>query len=363
MLIQLKSCCCVPQHNNNKKEVINLNLKEKIIKWCLQSNIHGVSNLIKSKYLHIKVIYILALLISTIFCTVFIVWNYLVFTSYHVSSRYSIIQGPDETFYPVFTICSTSKSFDKTAFFQKECFGEIGKTKKFNEDEMDYKNYYNTTFCYSMNLNKSNLAYIDNDGISHKCLFSIKPSILNTAYIAIHNQDRMPEHGDFFEVSIGEEISIGLSRISRKTLEIPYGTCASDWDSVNKPIGDFYKKYYRRNIFNQSYQYNSKACKDYCYYQKMVSACKDSLPENIFELNFLNNCSLQPNLNYDINIECEKECPEVCILESYDFNWQVNLNKNDLTNIYVYFDDNYISEINDIPTLQWPELLASIGLV
>jgi len=356
VLIKYKTCRCVEQRR--AEENTEFNLKETFKRWCLKSNIHGISNLIQTKHVFIKLLYIGALLAALIYCSITLVENYSIYVSNQITSKFSIIQHSNKTLYPAFSFCSF-QPFDTKIFLQKHCFGKKDDVKTFNDTEISQRNFYNLTFCYTLNLNDSDLAFISDNGESEKCQF-----ILNTSKILfiIHNQNEMIEYGNVFPyLHPGEELSVGLSKYSRKTLPQPYSFCTDDW--INETIYKFFKNYHPKNLLNITYKYNPKMCKEFCTYFEASNKCNNFSAEKLYnDVSIFDSCAYEVSLNYRINQVCEKKCADTCETESYDYNYVINLNDKNQIIVYVYFDDGDIIEINDIPIIESiNKLIGSVG--
>ena len=358
LIIKYKTWRCIAQ-KTSEEEIEELTLLEKVKKWCLKSNIHGISNLVQTNHLFIKILYIGVLLTALIYCFDSFVENYKEYASNKISSKFWIKQPDNKTLYPAFSFCSWEQ-FDEKIFIEKVCFGKSG-IKSFTNEEMSYRSYYNYIFCYTLNLNDSDTAFISSNGESEKCKF-----ILNSTKIlfSIHKQNEMLEYGHLFPyLHQNEELSVGLSRTSRKRLSIPNSICTNDWVNFNEPIYRFFKIYHPKNLFNKTYEYNPKMCKDFCLFLEISNQCNTSSPEKLYNDNsFFNSCGNDIYLNSIVNENCEKKCADTCDSELYDYNYAINSVKNDRITVNIYYDDDDIVETEDSHMISGiNELIASIG--
>jgi hypothetical protein len=159
----------------------------------------------------------------------------------------------------------------------------------------------------------------------------------------------------------GEELSVGLSKYSRKILPQPYGFCTDNW--INIPIYEFFKKYHQKNLLNITYKYNPKMCKEFCWYFEASNNCKNFSAEKLYnDVSIFDKCAYEVYLNYTISQVCEKKCADTCETESFDYNYVISLNEENQIIVYVNFDDGDIIEINDIPIIDSiNELIGSVG--
>ena len=332
------------------------NFKEICVKWALKSNIHGVAHLVKTRHLVIKLLYSIGLLLSLVYCAYSLDKNIRIFYNFGVSSKYTI-QVPAKSEYPALTFCSYNAQFSKKSFLQKSCFNETYE-KKFSDDDLYPRNFYNNTFCFTLNVDSNALAEVFFDASDDKCLFVFNAS---NVILLIHKKNTMPEHGQSFRLFQSEVSLIGLSRITKKTLPQPYSTCVSSWDSIDQTIGNFYKKHHLAANYTE-YEYSLLACVDYCMYELMIKNCEGSRVDMIFnDINFFTNCTFSIySLKYEY---CENICPDNCNTLTYNFNVATYSGNPELIQVYIYFDEVYLNEIKDSPKLDANEFLASIGFV
>jgi hypothetical protein len=98
----------VIQKNKNNSNIVS--------NWCLKSNIHGVQNLFKSKYLPVKIFWFFCIFGTVSFCLIFLTSYFKIYFSYKSRSKHSI-QRNTETNFPAFTFCSQEDILNDVIFF------------------------------------------------------------------------------------------------------------------------------------------------------------------------------------------------------------------------------------------------------
>jgi hypothetical protein len=355
--------CLFGQKRRFKSTAAVVNLKDQkfIREWCLHSNIHGVANIVKSKYLVLKILWFLGLIASLTYCFLILKKNFNIFFSYEVYSKYNVERSV-ETNFPAFTFCSENELI----FHESNCFDSLEITNLTNEYNYTSLFYDNLT-CNSFNFGKINykkLVSASFNGNSGSCIFSIGTSLaLSTSHIDfyLHSQRGISFYGNHFVLKHSEENIIGIRRIFTQKLVYPYSNCVKGWESINKTIFNFYKKYQLYKEFEFDYQH--EVCLEYCAELQLATICNYTLT-GVFsiDLTYFNSECYQNSDRVALS-GCFSQCPEKCDEMKYQISHTISIFPSlfNQSGVVVYFDDTYKIEYIDNEKLDFNELVASIG--
>lgn len=257
----------IGKQNQNKEikqnfRVSNNNLTD----WCANSNIHGVSKLVQSRHLVLKVVWCIGLVTCIIYCVYTLIKNMEIYFKYEVYSNYEQIRMI-RTPFPAITICTEENLEDDSIFLEKFCRNIEQHINLTVQDALIYP-FGIGKYCYTFNsrfhknfsqIRQANAVF---NGNSASCFFLFSLNFTSNLHLYIHNETTLPPSGSYFLLTTGEEAVFGIRRIYRKIFDSPYGKCVNEWKSIDKRIYDFYTKYpyHQRYVFD----YEQQMCLYYC---------------------------------------------------------------------------------------------------
>ena len=319
--------------------------KISITKWCLKSNIHGVQNLIRSKRLILKSIWLLAIISALSICLIIAINYFKIYYSFEIQSKHSIERKTQINF-PAFTFCSQENLTNNDVFYVKTCYDSLY-TSVFDSSELALQKLADTNYtCYSLNIiqkerEENELAKASFDGNSGICVFSFNTS--SEIILYIHRQDTLPNHGEKFTSFLNEYFVIGLRVLNIIMQKKPYSDCVDSWDAIESSISEDLIK--NQDSIKYKHNYNQKACIEYC------------------QKNYLNKSSnTKKNLNTSsLFLKCKTACPQKCNEEIYSFSKSLNSFEKNQSSFSIHFDDTNISKLEDVVKISKDDLISSVG--
>ena len=213
--------------------------------------------------------------------------------------------------------------------------------------------------------------------------------------VFIYNHGTLYSDSNGFDVAVGTETNIALTKTNSKKLKFPFSECQIDAQTDPASINSVYYDMFAAN--NLSYMFSN--CLEVCYQNTLLEKCQCVDPDlgyfnlsgaaiNKFcsfdngsvELDCINELTDEEALDGRLSLEekCKLECPIECDQVSYSFsssfsmyplesyrkrfmrNIDANFSKRVLK-LNVYYHDLSYQSITEAPTITVVGLLSSIG--
>jgi len=328
---------------------------------------------IRTKRFLIKIINSIFLIISLFLSIYLVASNISDFLMYETTTSISNINEKEPEF-PIVSFCP----------FLNSTYGNI-RSFWFNGENLttEWANYFEafqdssySGKCYRFNsgINITNHSVLTkkskrggkNDGFSLE--FN---SDANSFLISIYNQTQKPStiYNKVYYVSVGSRNNFKINRIYDTKLEYPYNDCFDDVSKfvLNKTIINYMK--------NKNWEYSEKECFRLCENSKYLeeSNCNCTL-RNLEDYPYkvcLYNNELKDCYNKFIDYfnKIDIKCSEYCLLECDTFSYDISINSgqfqpfitDNITGIYVYYEDLRYTWINQQPKMQFIDLISNIG--
>jgi len=352
----------------------NLDLKIKLKELLIDSTIHGIPRVLKSKSLTIKLIWILCFFISTSYCIILVIEAVNIFLDYEAVTNINTYSDASSNTFPAITFCNLNQfqnenslnlvrkyanlsslyNYQKSIFLFNELFESNDSYKKsisnsFNEtlikctiksnkcSSYQFEWFFHLVYgnCFRFNTGreefgekKIDLEKLSRTGYQNGLRIELftgntlfMPSFIETMgfHVFINNQSAAITLSEGFDIATNTETNIGITKVFTKKLPSPYSNCYGNL--VN--IDDFDSEPYRALISSQK-TYNQNQCFDLCYQlYKSIGEC-GCYNAGFYRFNSTVSCSTSKTtilcnqakwedfLNYDLNEQYSQYCPLEC---------------------------------------------------
>lgn len=382
-------------------------IKSKIQELLLRSSAHGLPRLIQTKSILIKLIWILVLVNSSVWGSIYVIRAVIDFTRFETSTTISVI-NENQAEFPSFTLCSSPKfklQLNQTIISAYFDLKKLDVNKHF----LTYNDSaYSQCFRFNSGRNdqggneeilkstKSGLKY----GLAIDLNFVPEDNDITDILIYFHNKSSIPSdltNGGYW-LSLGSVNYFVVNRIFFQNLEEPYYSCLRDARNfkMNKSLINL--------ILSQNVSYSQQECFHLCSYmfalEKSNCNCNSTIGNfrqdcdlEWFELMKMNSVSqciqnyLVDFLSYNkVQNYCAEYCPQEC--DSIEFQIstynQIRFNQGKISDttkkknliskydtfeefrnhslrVYIYYDSlNYVL-ISQYPKIEVYNFISNIG--
>lgn len=369
-------------------------IKATIYESLLETTIQGIPNLIRTKYISLKIIWLILLLISTSCCIYYIIDSYSAYLDYETVTTIKKF-SKDSMIFPVVSICNEYKKLS-TSFLN---FSFNANNLKSWKKHMEVYNDATYGICYRFNsgfnfTNQTNpFKYSTLGGPIYGLkmdLYAPSDYDFNRLKIFIHDQTVKPLslYNKGYYVTSGTFNYFGIQIVSNIKLEEPYNPCLVDFKSFSK----------NRTLINYFIENNTTYSHDECIYlctnlkyrDVSENICNCSL--NIYDCVYVPEDESVRKCAYDFlkkfqadkpSVQCADYCPFDCVLSDYvishylepilakgkindnsfkylDFKTYENVTKS-FFSINIYFENLDYTLISQKPKLEMFDLISNIG--
>lgn len=351
-------------------------LIEKLTNLLELTTAHGIPNLIRSKNLSVKIIWVLSLALSTSACVYFLYYSLFNYYGYEYTTKVIVVNDPQPDF-PVVSFCINSTNRDLNDIFIGSTLRDIS----FNSsDFVTVKNHGESCFRFnsltptwkatSADIGSGLFVLIHTDSY-YKNIFKLNIFIQNRSSIFSKNKVFSNDPGEFFP---GGFNIIKVTREFVQNLPAPYNDCVKQ-DTIEY-VSDLFQYFIRNNL-----TYTQKDCKDLCVEQLLYEKCNCSVGFNqIIRCYFINpECIINyvdKFITYRDHSVCLKKCPLECDYINYIINSNyigklndILINQDFISNNWtvegvgflVYYSDLNYKLISQIPKTEYVDLISNLG--
>lgn len=348
----------------------------------VSSVLHGLPNIIRSKRLLMKLIWLVSTLISISVCFIFISLSVLNFLNFdYILNNQKVIQHPMQ--FPTISLCSTSYSFNKTSLknLTTHCLFNLNDTCLNNPDAM-FERYTDPKYgtCYRFNSGKNmrgeRIDFLNSyvGGRSHGLQLEINEQ--NGIALFIHNHTKLPYpfetynnlNGDTVLVPGEFETDIIIHKENYLRLGEPYNQC------LKNPL-DFQKnKTLIEWILNKNQTYRNQHCLYLCldlfYINQNPCNCSAKIGgmwRSCFrdaENSNKTGCTFNYKLKfYQGNVidKCSQYCPYECDSETFSRTLSFRRFNSSKLRFYAFYGEMKYTLVEQIPKISYIDLISSIG--
>ena len=313
--------------------------------------------------------------------------------------NYSILNNhffQDKALYAAYTSNNrTLLGYDLNTFFINFAFDD----QDYNIPEIDliYDIQYGN--CFTINSNSAQPLVSTKAGKIYGLqleLFVGKPDYYETymestgVRVFIYDQDCVYSDSNGFDVAVGTETNIALTKTTSQQIKFPFSNCTID-ANTDSMSSKYYQIFVQNNL-----TYLMSDCLELCYQMVLLERCDciDSMSQfnNLFAVSFARFCdftngSSDDSLCFDDSIDwfCRKpaQCPIECNRVSYTFsssfskyptrsyersNALANLFdlygdklKENILKVNIYFNDLSVNTISETAKVKVVDLLSNLG--
>lgn len=336
-------------------------IKQTFVARASGSTFHGLTNLVNSEYIFLKLVWFLAMLASFSYFLIVIMQTVSEYYEYPVITNINRVYEKEPQF-PMVEFCNSEAYY--CHFNTKAC-----------QDMSQISN------CLMFNSGKNGSGHQVSIKKSEKPgkkggLYLVMTSDPNNIHLFIHNQSVGFNEDKAIEISVGMETSLVIRKVYESKLSYPYSDCKKGYTFE---LGS-------EDILNKtSYAYFQSECFYLCPMQKMFEAINKT--EEYFRnfqyyftnynkwylstgVNYKSYRSLYPEIYAHVedkyitlgrNEFCGDICPIGCELISYTISSYYKLNNQPFAEVYIYYDEFTHTEITEIPKITSSDLFSMIG--
>ncbi len=341
------------------------NLKKNLKAKASRCSFHGVTQLVESEHLFMKVIWFFAMLGCYVFCFFVVASNVAEFYEYPVITNINQVFSKEPEF-PMVMFCNVNSY--GCWFAGKACDNLIWM------DSCDLFNSDKNESDHELPVLRSVTPGISN-GLNLKLY---PPSIFSKSIeICINNQSVLNKD-KVIRVSEKMETNLVISKVFVHKLSHPFSNCKTGYTFK---LGS--EDHYNRTL----YPYFQSVCFDLCFYEKVFKAINKT--EEYFQNfqyyftnfnkwgntiypNYFNyiNSPLYQNIYQNIlndtirlgrNKYCEDICPIECNLLTYSINSYYKSTSNPFATVNIYYEDFYHTDITEIPKISTEAFVSNLG--
>ena len=341
------------------------NLKKNLKAKASRCSFHGVTQLVESEHLFMKVIWFFAMLGCYFFCFFVVASNVAEFYEYPVITNINQVFSKEPEF-PMVMFCNENSY--GCWFAGKACDNiiQIGPCFYFNRGK--------NVSHHELPVSKSVTP-----GINNGLYLTLYPPSTFRSNIEIYiNNQSVSNKDKVIRVSEQMETNLVISKVFVHKLGHPYSNCKTGFTFK---LGS--EDHYNRTL----YPYFQLVCFDLCLYEKLFKAINktDEYFQN-FQYYFTNfnkwgnttypnyfnyiNSPLYQNIYQNIwndfirlgrNKYCEDICPIECNLLTYSINSYYKSTSNPFATVNIYYEDFFHTDITEIPKISTEAFVSNLG--
>ena len=345
------------------------NLKKNLKAKASRCSFHGVTQLVESEHLFMKVIWFLAMIGCYFFCFFVVASNVAEFYEYPVITNINQVFSKEPEF-PMVMFCNKESKFTLVlcSFNRQRCPAYILLADCF-------------IFNKGMNTSNHELPVLRSvtPGISYGLNLELYSTSTFRSNIEIYiNNQSVTNKDKVIRVSEQMETNLVISKVFVHKLGHPYSTCKTGYTFK---LGS--EDRYNRTL----YPYFQSVCFDLCLLEKLFKAInKTEEYFHNFQYYFTNfnkwvnttnnnfnkyiNSPLYQNIYQNIwndfirlgrNKYCEDICPIECNLLTYSINSYYKSTSNPFATVNIYYEDFFHTEITEIPKISTEAFVSNLG--
>ena len=344
----------IEQKSQTTKELII----NEIINCFQNSTFHGLSKIVHSRFIILKILWVFIFITCFIFCIFGLLEHFENYYDYNVLTFVDTGYERPVTL-PAVTICGILDPFQTVL---KKCI--IRPDEKSNPvlcdasyfSQINVPGYENSCFTYKngFNLRGNETQITQSDGIRQRSGIIIELYVSNyvKGYDAfIHNQSLCALNEQNIKILRKTYTEVGLRRTNILRMKKPYSNCV---DRNNFPGETFV---YFKEVVNETL-YSQKLCHTFCIKNYLAKNCSGSFSKET-KLYNRTSCGTLSNIFKSCSEACVPECDSMIISSTVSTKNQKNIEN--LTIIDIYFEETSYMRINEVPAITTEQFLGNIG--
>ncbi len=351
-------------------ETIEKCVKFELISWVKYFTGHGFLHIFTANSKVAKVVWSSSILASIALTIYYIVSTLIQFLSHEIVTSIRVFK-PEEIDFPAVTFCEDSNNLDfDTDLKALDCSYHKRKCDFFDIFEKVTILYWGVlTTCLRFNTRMLNATRPVEKTERSGWEFSL--------YLVLY----FPKHLDFYighntyeptfyniagVINPGILTDLIITKTIQNNLGEPYNKCLKSGETFDSDLF--------RETIRSGYEYRQVNCYDLCLQKQYIAKCRD-----LVNVAYNNDCYTNLTANFNFKGLCEQYCPLECdsvsiqtSIQTLNFDaitWPVmpaahanaSYNLSSVFSIWIYYDNIEYTQIDQIPKMSLPDLIASVG--